>query len=391
MNIHEYQAKEILKRFGIDVPRGGVVTSPEEAESVALFLGGTCVLKAQIHAGGRGKAGGIKRATDPFKAREIASQMIGMNLVTNQTGPKGRIVKKLLVEEALDVKKELYLGMVIDRSREIPVMIMSSEGGIDIEELSRKCPEKNYMEEIDISIGLQPYQARRLSLKCGLDPSLLGKASNLLTALSRVFFNLDCVIAEVNPLALTSDGRLLALDAKIVLDDNALFRHMDLNTLNDIEGGDIEEDDIREWEAKSKGLSYVGMSGTIGLMVNGAGLAMATMDIIKLFGGEPANFLDVGGSGSTDQVAHALKIILADKKVKVLLINIFGGIMRCDIIAQGVIDAAKDTKIDVPLVVRLKGTNVDLGIRLLKDSGLNIVLANGMTEAAKKAVKLAKE
>jgi len=386
MNIHEYQAKEILKRFGIDVPRGGVATSPEEAESVARFLGGACVLKAQIHAGGRGKAGGIKRADDPINAKEIARQMFGMRLVTNQTGPKGWIVRKLLVEEALDVKKELYLGMVIDRSREMPVVIMSSEGGMDIEELTRKCPEKNCIEEVDLSIGLQPFQARRLSLKCGLNQSLLGKASNLLTALSRVFLSLDCVIAEVNPLALTSDGRLLALDAKIVLDDNALFRHRDLEDLNDV--NDIEEEDIMEWELKSKGLSYVGMPGTIGLMVNGAGLAMATMDIIKLFGGEPANFLDVGGGGSSEQVSHAMKIILADKRVKSVLVNIFGGIMRCDTIAQGIIDAAKSVKIDVPIIMRLKGTNVDIGIKLLKDSGLNIVCANGMTEAAQKAVKL---
>jgi succinyl-CoA synthetase beta subunit len=260
---------------------------------------------------------------------------------------------------------------------------MSSEGGVDIEELSRKCPEKNCIEEIDISMGFQPFQARRLSLKCGMNQSMLGKASNILMALSRAFFDLDCVIAEINPLAIVSDGRILALDAKIVLDDNALFRHKDIDALKD-----IEEEDAREREAKSKGLSYVGMSGTIGLMVNGAGLAMATMDIIKLFGGEPANFLDVGGSGSRDLVAHAMKIILADQGVKVVLINIFGGIMRCDILAQGIIDAARDNKITVPIVARLKGTNVDLGVKLLKDSGINIVFANGMTEAAKKAVKL---
>lgn len=382
MNLHEYQSKEILKRYNVDVPRGKVVFTPEEAEAASREVGGPCVLKAQVHAGGRGKAGGIKKASDPAYAKEIASQMLGMKLVTHQTGPDGKIVRKLLVEEPLEVKKEFYVGMVVDRSKARPVMMMSSEGGVEIEEVARKSPEKILVEEVDPSLGFQPFQARRLALACGLDPSLLGKAGAFLTGLSQAYIHSGCSLAEINPLALTSDGRLLALDAKFVLDDNALFKHKDLEAIRD-----IDEEDPREWEAKKNGLSYVSLSGNIGCMVNGAGLAMATMDIIKLCGGEPANFLDVGGGASREQVTQAFRIILADPRVKVVLINIFGGIMKCDTVAQGIIEAAKSVEIRVPMVVRLEGTNVDLGRKLLKESGLNIISADGMADAAEKAVK----
>ncbi len=384
MNLHEYQSKELLKKYAVVVPRGRVVTTPDDAEAAARELGGTCVLKAQVHAGGRGKAGGIKKASDPANAKALAAQMIGMKLVTHQTGPEGKIVRTLLAEEPLEVKREYYVGMVIDRARSKPVMMMSSEGGVEIEEVARKSPEKIHVEEVDTSIGFQPFQARRLALKCGLDPSLLGKASGFLTGLSQAYIHSSCSLAEINPLALSADGRLLALDAKIVLDDNALFKHKDLEALRD-----VNEEDPREWEAKKNGLSYVSLSGTIGCMVNGAGLAMATMDIIKLFGGEPANFLDVGGGASREQVTHAFRILLADPRVKAVLINIFGGILRCDVLAQGVIEAAKTVKIHVPLVVRMEGTNVDVGRQLLRDSGLNIITADGMADAAEKVVKVA--
>jgi len=382
MNIHEYQAKGLMKKFGVAVPDGKPAFSADEAYTVAQELGkGKFVVKAQIHAGGRGKAGGVKLANSPDEVKDIASQMIGMKLVTHQTGPEGKIVKKIYIEEAGAIKKELYLGLIIDRKTKQIVVMASTEGGVEIEEVAAKTPEKIIKEFIDPVAGLQSFYGRNIAYKLGLTGDLVGKFTKFVRALYRMFVELDCSLVEINPLVLTKDGNIFALDAKINFDDNALFRHKDIETLRD-----INEENPKELDAKSHGLSYISLTGNIGCMVNGAGLAMATMDIIKFYGGEPANFLDVGGSASKEQVTHAFKIILSDQNVKGILVNIFGGIMKCNIIADGIMAAAKEINITIPLVVRLEGTNVELGKKMLDESGLALITATGMADAAQKIV-----
>ncbi|MGH7771988.1 MAG: ADP-forming succinate--CoA ligase subunit beta [Candidatus Binatia bacterium] len=382
MNIHEYQAKEILKRFGIPVPRGRVASTSQEAKAIAQEMGGSCVIKAQIHAGGRGKAGGVKLVASPEEAEKFAVEMLGKKLVTHQTGPEGREVKRLLVEERLNIDRELYLGLVLDRSVSRPSLIASAEGGVEIEEVAQKNPEKILKEVIDPAVGLLSFQGRRLAYGLGLPQERLGALVSMLQGLLRAFMELDCSLAEINPVVLTREGKLFALDAKMNFDNNALFRHPEVATLRD-----VDEENPKEVEASNLGLSYIALDGNIGCMVNGAGLAMATMDIIKLYGGEPANFLDVGGGATRDKVSEAFKILLSDKRVEGVLINIFGGIMRCDVIAQGVVEAARETRVAVPLVVRLQGTNVELGRKILSESGLSIIPADTMAEAAEKIVK----
>ncbi|MBI2991000.1 MAG: ADP-forming succinate--CoA ligase subunit beta, partial [Deltaproteobacteria bacterium] len=367
MNIHEYQAKEIFRRFGIPVPRGRVAETPLEAKSAAQELGGRCVLKAQIHAGGRGKAGGVKLAGSAEEAEKKAGEMLGKKLVTHQTGPQGREVRRLLVEEQLNIDREFYLAMVLDRSLSRVSVIASAEGGVEIEEVARRSPEKILKEAIDPVVGLLPFQCRRLAYDLGLAGAQAGALAPILQGLYRAFVELDCSLAEVNPLLQTREGKLVALDGKMNFDNNALFRHPEINALRD-----LNEEDPRESEASELGLSYIALDGNIGCMVNGAGLAMATMDIIKLYGGEPANFLDVGGGATKDRVTAAFKLLLSDKHVQGVLVNIFGGIMRCDVIAQGVVEAAREMRVAVPLVVRLQGTNVDLGKKILSESGLAI-------------------
>lgn len=382
MNIHEYQAKEILKRYGVSVPQGEVAATPEEAKAVAIKLGGgTCVVKAQIHAGGRGKAGGVKLARNPEDAEQKAREIIGKNLVTHQTGPEGRQVRRVLVEQGLNIDRELYLAMVLDRSQSRVSVICSSEGGVEIEEAAEKNPAKILKESIDPVIGLAGFQCRRLAYALGIPGELIGKMTGVMQALYRAFDESDCSVAEINPLIITKEGQVMALDAKMNFDSNALFRHKDIVALRD-----FNEEDPREIEASKYDLSYISLDGNIACMVNGAGLAMATMDIIKLYGGEPANFLDVGGGASTEKVAQAFKILLADPRVRGVLINIFGGIMRCDVLAQGIVDSAREMSIQVPLVVRMQGTNVDLGKKILADSGLAIIPAETMAEAAEKIV-----
>ncbi len=383
MNIHEYQAKEILGKYGVSVPQGRVAFTPEEAFSIAkdVAKGGVCVVKAQIHAGGRGKAGGVKLAKSPEEAKEIAQTLLGKTLVTHQTGPLGKEVKKVLVEEGCNIKRELYIGLVIDRSKQRVVLMASSEGGVEIEEVAAKHPEKILKETVDPAVGLIPFQARRLAFSLGLDKALVGKTVKFMTALYNAFVGSDASLAEINPLVITEEGTVIALDAKIGIDDNALFRHKDIEYMRD-----LDEEDPKEVEASREDLNYISLDGNIGCMVNGAGLAMATMDIIKLYGGEPANFLDVGGGATKDQVKAAFKILLSDKKVKAVLVNIFGGIMRCDIIAEGIVAAAKEVSIGVPLVVRLEGTNVKEGKQILDTSEINIITAEGMTDAAEKVV-----
>lgn len=380
MNLHEYQAKEILAKYGIPVPAGRVAETVEDIERIAKEIGKKVVIKAQVHAGGRGKAGGIKIA-EPDRAKDVGSTILGMKLVTHQTGPEGKLVRKVLVAEAIDVKKEYYLGITIDRSAGRPVILMSSEGGVEIEEVAARSPEKILKATVDPTLGLMPYQVRNLVYGAGMS-TYLKEMSKILPALYRVFIENDCSLVEINPLVETTDGRILALDAKINLDDNALFRHKDLE-----EKRDKYEEDPKEIEAKEVGISYVKLDGNIGCLVNGAGLAMATMDIIKLYGGMPANFLDVGGGASKEQVSKAFKILLSDKQVKAVLVNIFGGIMRCDVLAQGIVDAVKEIGINVPLVVRLEGTNVEIGRKILKESGLSIIPAETMADAAKKVVE----
>jgi succinyl-CoA synthetase beta subunit len=383
MNIHEYQAKELMTKFGVPVPKGKPAFSADEAYAVAQQLGvSKFVVKAQIHAGGRGKGGGVKLVNSPEEVKDVAARMIGMTLVTHQTGPEGKIVKKVYIEEAGAIQKELYLGMIIDRTTKQIVVMASTEGGMEIEEVASKTPEKIIKEFIDPVAGIQDFNGRKVAYKLGLSGDLIGKFTKFVKALYRMFLELDCSLVEINPLVLTKDNNIFALDAKINFDDNALFRHKDIEALRD-----INEEDAKELDAKSHGLSYVSLTGNIGCMVNGAGLAMSTMDIIKFYGGEPANFLDVGGGASKEQVTHAFKIILSDEKVKGILVNIFGGIMKCDIIAAGVIAAAKEVNIQVPLVVRLEGTNVELGQKMLKESGLNIIAASNMADAAEKVVK----
>ena len=382
MNIHEYQAKDILRRYGVPVPRGKVASTPEEARVAATELGGRCVVKAQIHAGGRGKAGGVKLASSPQDAEEKAAEILGKKLVTHQTGPEGREVRKVLVEQSVDIDRELYLGMVLDRAQARVAVIGSSEGGVEIEEVAARNPEKILKELIDPVIGLQPFQCRRLAYGLGVTQERVGKLVAMMQALYRAFDERDCSLAEINPLIVTKDGEVLALDAKMNFDSNAFFRQKEILSLRD-----LHEEDPREIEASKYDLSYISLDGNIACMVNGAGLAMATMDIIKLYGGEPANFLDVGGGASKEKVAQAFRILLADARVRGVLINIFGGIMRCDVLAQGVVDAARELKVSVPLVVRMQGTNVDIGRKILADSGLAIISAETMAEAAEKIVR----
>ncbi len=385
MKIHEYQAKKVLAQFGVPIPRGEVATSPYEAYEIARKLGGTVVVKAQIHAGGRGKGGGVKLAATPAEAQELAGKMIGMNLVTHQTGPEGRTVRRVLIEEGLKIKKEFYLGIVIDRASERPVIMASPAGGMDIEKVAAETPELIFKEYIDPSVGFQPFNARNLAFRLGLTGDLLAPATKIIVALYRAFEGTDASLVEINPFLQTEDGKLYALDAKLNLDDNALYRHKDLAELRD-----FYEEDPLEIRASRYGINYIRLDGNIGCMVNGAGLAMATMDIIKLAGGNPANFLDVGGGASAEQVRNAFQILLGDSNVRAVLINIFGGIMRCDIVAAGVVEAAKATGVKIPVVVRLEGTNVEQGQDILRNSGLKFTVAGSMKDAAEKVVALAK-
>ena len=386
MNIHEYQAKELLSNYGVRVPIGKVAFTAEEAKQIATDLNAEkLVVKAQIHAGGRGKAGGVKVTGSPEEVETIASEMLGMKLITHQTGPEGKIVGKVLVEEASDIASEFYLGMVIDRTSEQVVVMASPEGGTEIEEVAKNTPEKILKVYIDPSVGIQPFQCRKIAYFLGLEGKAVNKAVSFIISLYSLFTEKDCSLAEINPLVLTGDGEVLALDGKLNFDDNALFRRPDIQKLQDR----TEEDEL-ELEAKEVGISFVNLDGNIGCLVNGAGLAMATMDIIKFHGGEPANFLDVGGGATAEQVTKAFKMILSDKNVKAIFVNIFGGIMKCDTIAEGIITAANEIGIEVPLVVRLEGTNVELGRKLLSESGLDIQTGTDMKDAASKAVEAAK-
>jgi succinyl-CoA synthetase beta subunit len=384
MKIHEYQAKQILARFGVAVPRGEVAYTPEEARGVAERLGGTVVVKAQIHAGGRGKAGGVKVARNSKEAEALADAMLGKKLVTPQTGPEGRVVRRVLVEEGLEIARELYLGIVIDRSRERPVFMASSEGGVEIEVVAAEHPERILKEYVDPAVGFQPFQGRKLGFGLGLDAAQASEATRFFSSLYRAFEATDASLAEINPLVVTRDGRVLALDAKMNFDDNALFRHKDIREMRD-----LDEEEPLEVKASNYNLNYIRLDGNVGCMVNGAGLAMATMDLIQYAGGRPANFLDVGGGANEEQVRRGFEIILSDPNVRAVLINIFGGIMRCDIVASGVVAAARGLGVKVPIVVRLEGTNVDLGQKILRESGLNFTVAAGMKDAAEKVVALA--
>jgi succinyl-CoA synthetase beta subunit len=386
MKIHEYQAKELLKQYDVPVPRGIVAYTPDEARSAFEQLGAPlAVVKAQIHAGGRGKGGGVKLVRSPNEAFEAAKAILSKPLITHQTGPQGQPVRVLLVEEGSSIAKEFYLGLAVDRAAAAPVIMASSEGGMEIEEVAHKNPEKILRERVDPSLGLFQYQARRLAFGIGIPAASVPAAVRVMTALSKLFLEMDCSIAEINPLILTQDGRVMALDGKMNFDSNALYRHPNVATYRD-----LGEEDPREVEASKFGLSYIALDGNIGCMVNGAGLAMGTMDIVKLYGGSPANFLDVGGGASTEQVREAFRIILQDPNVKAILVNIFGGIMKCDVIAQGIIEAARTVKIGVPVVVRLEGTNVDKGRELLEKSGLALTTAMGLEDAAKKVVAASK-
>src|SRR5574337_961467 len=385
MKIHEFQAKAILSAYGVPVPRGEVVTTPVEARSAAERLGGAVVLKAQIHAGGRGKAGGVMLASSPQAAEVLAERLIGARLVTHQTGLEGKIVKRILVEEQLAVSRELYVGVVLDHRAVRPVIMVSAVGGMEIEEVAATGPERITRVAIDPAIQLQPFYLRRLVSNLALPLSIQRAAADLLSALYRVFQEKDCSLVEINPLVVTTEGRLLALDAKLNLDDNALFRHPELGAFRD-----PDEELPLEVEASKFGLNYIKLNGTVGCMVNGAGLAMATMDLVKLVGGEPANFLDVGGGASAEQIERAFRILVSDRSVKAVLINIFGGILRCDRLADGVIRAVRSLHVTWPIVLRMEGTNVDQGKRMLAESGLNFITADGMQEAAEKAVRAAK-
>jgi len=386
LNVHEYQAKKLLSDSGVKVPGGQVVFSADEvAEVLDTLNSAKYVVKAQIHAGGRGKGGGIKVVDNSQDATAAAEQIIGMNLVTHQTGPEGKTVGSVLIEEASSIEKEFYLGMVIDRSREKVIVMGSPEGGVEIEEVAAKSPEKIIKEHVDISLGVQPYQCRKIAYFMGLEGGAVRQAVSFISSLYRVFIEKDCSLAEINPLVLTSDGNIVALDAKVNFDDNALFRHRDIAGLRD-----RDEEDPLELEASDAGISFVKLDGNIGCLVNGAGLAMATMDIIKHHGGEPANFLDVGGGATTEQVTKAFKMILSDENVKAIFVNIFGGIMKCDTIADGIVEAAGEVGINVPLVVRLEGTNVEAGREILSNSGLDIQTGADMKEAASKVVAAAK-
>jgi succinyl-CoA synthetase, beta subunit len=393
MNIHEYQARELLQKFNVATTRGRVAATLDEAEQIARELGDIdIVVKAQVHAGGRGKGsfkngfkGGVHVRKTSDAVRDIAAKMLGQVLVTHQTSPAGRLVNKVLVAESADIAREIYFAVLLDRATAAPVIVASTEGGVEIESVAAKSPEKIIRESINPLAGLQPYQARKLAKQLGFESSQLKNASKLFEGLYRTFIAYDCSMVEVNPLVVTNKGEVLALDAKFNFDDNALYRHSEIAALRD-----IAEEDPREVEASKHGLNYIGLDGNIACLVNGAGLAMATMDIIKFYGGEPANFLDVGGGATEDQVTEAFKILIADKHVKAILVNIFGGIMKVDIIAQGIINAAKTVKLSVPLIVRLEGTNVEKGKQLLKESGLELIAADDLGDAAQKAVAAAK-
>jgi succinyl-CoA synthetase beta subunit len=384
MKIHEYQAKAILAQFHVPVPRGEYAFTAEEAEAAAKSVGGRVVVKAQIHAGGRGKGGGVKMAKDSAEAAAIARAMIGMKLVTHQTGPEGRTVHRLLIEETLPIERELYLGIVLDRVQGLPVFMASASGGMDIEDVAARNPEAILKEAFHPGAGLQPYQARKLAFGIGIPPASVGAVVAAMIGLAKAYVALDASLAEINPFILTTEGKAVALDAKITFDDNALYRHKELLDLRD-----LNEEDPLEVEASRFGLNYIKLDGTVGCMVNGAGLAMATMDIIKYAGGSPANFLDVGGGASAEQVKNAFRILLSDKNVRAVLINIFGGILRCDTLATGVVAAARDLNIQVPIVVRMEGTNVELGRQILMESGLNFNVGVDMRDAAEKVVGLA--
>ncbi|ASZ67570.1 ADP-forming succinate--CoA ligase subunit beta [Bacillus cereus] len=384
MNIHEYQGKAVLRSYGVSVPNGKVAFTVEEAVEAAKELGtDVCVVKAQIHAGGRGKAGGVKVAKNLDEVRTYAESILGTTLVTHQTGPEGKEVKRLLIEEGCDIKKEYYVGLVLDRATSQVVLMASEEGGTEIEEVAEKTPEKIFKEYIDPAVGLQGFQARRIAFNINIPKELVGQAVKFMMGLYRAFIEKDCSIAEINPLVTTGEGKVMALDAKLNFDSNALYRHKDILELRD-----LDEEDLKEIEASKYDLNYIPLDGNIGCMVNGAGLAMATMDIIKHYHGDPANFLDVGGGATAEKVTEAFKIILSDKNVKGIFVNIFGGIMKCDVIAEGVIEATKQVGLELPLVVRLEGTNVELGKKILNESGLNIVAAESMADGAQKIVSL---
>ena len=386
MKIHEYQAKQIISKFGVRIPRGEVADTPSEVFNIAENIGPKVVVKAQIHAGGRGKGGGVKLAVNPNDAEKIAGDILGMTLVTHQTGPEGKLVKKVLVEEALDIEKELYIGIVIDRAQEAPVVMASSEGGVEIEKVAAETPELIYKEYVNPSIGFQVFQARKLAFQLGLKGDTLKQAIKFLLNLYNAFEATDASLAEINPLLITKQGDILALDAKMNFDDNALLRHPNIKEMRD-----LDEEDPLEVEASQYDLNYIKLDGSVGCMVNGAGLAMATMDIIKYSGGMPANFLDVGGGVSEEAVKNAFRILISDEDVKAALINIFGGIVRCDLVAKGIVNAAKELDLKIPMVVRLEGTNADIGKKILEDSGLAFYSAASMKEAAEKVVPLVQQ
>ena len=377
MKIHEYQAKKILHQYQVAVPSGHVATTADQAEGMAAELGGKVVIKAQIHAGGRGKGGGVKLAASPAEARQAASQIIGMQLVTHQTGPEGQKVKQVLVEKASDIERELYMGITLDRAQGKPVVMASQEGGMEIEEVAAETPEKILKETVDPGVGLQAFQATRLAFGLGFEGKQVRQAASFILSLYKAYVDADCSLVEVNPLVATADGQLLALDAKIDLDDNALFRHPDLAEMRD-----LDEEEELEVEAAKYDLNYIKLDGNIGCMVNGAGLAMATMDIIKLSGAEPANFLDVGGGASAETVENGFRILLSDPNVKAILINIFGGIVRCDRVAAGVIEARRNIEVNVPIVVRLAGTNADVAAEMLENSDMDFAVGHGLQDAA---------
>jgi succinyl-CoA synthetase beta subunit len=393
MNIHEYQAKELLQKFDVATTRGKVASTPDEAEQIARELGDVdVVVKAQIHAGGRGKGvfkngfkSGVHVRKTPEEVGQVAAKMLGQILVTHQTGPAGRVVNRVLVAESAEIAREIYFAILLDRATAAPLIVASTEGGVEIETVAAKSPEKIIREEVDPLAGLQPFQTRKLTKQLGFESSQIKSAAKLFEGLYRTFVAFDCSMVEVNPLVVTTNGEVLVLDAKFNFDDNALYRHPEIAAMRD-----VAEEDPREVEASKHGLNYIGLDGNIACLVNGAGLAMATMDIIKFYGGEPANFLDVGGGATEEQVTEAFKILIADKKVKAILVNIFGGIMKCDVIAQGIINAAKTLKLSVPLVVRLEGTNVERGKQLLKESGLMLTTASDLADAAQKAVSAAR-
>ena len=381
MKVHEYQAKEVLARYGVAVPRSTLVTEAEQARAAAEDLGGRVVVKAQIHAGGRGKGGGVKLADNADQAVELANEILGMTLVTKQTGPEGRLVRRVLIEEALPIERELYLGIVLDRSEGFPVMMASKFGGMEIEEVAEENPDAILKAHFDPDVGLHPYLSRRLAFGLGLEGAAFKAGTKLMHALARAYGDTDASLFEINPLVTTTDGRVIALDAKASFDDSAMFRHPDI-----LEMRDLDEEEPLEVEASKFDLNYIKLDGNIGCMVNGAGLAMSTMDIIKHYGGEPANFLDVGGDASQERVAAAFRILLSDPSVKGVLVNIFGGIVRCDMVARGVVAAAKEVKLSIPLVVRLEGTNVEEGRRVLAESGLDLIVGDGMADGAEKVV-----